>query len=250
MGIRLITRADDAGSNASADDAILQTCDRGIVRNVSLMANGRTIASFAERCSHRKDICFGVHLTLNAEWDRVRWKPVSPESAVPSLLDEAGFLYATPDRMRQFGADPEEVFMEMQAQLDKLRSLGFHVSYADEHMGFGRVVEGFAERFDAWCRREGLVNHRHFLQKIPYSTSRLTTEDEVIGMLKEAGEGTHLFVSHPALDTPEMRELGHEGYEGDQVAETRQNDFEIMTGPTLTEYIRRAGIELIRYDEA
>lgn len=39
MSIRLIARADDAGSAESADLAIVQAIDEGIVRNVSLGAD-------------------------------------------------------------------------------------------------------------------------------------------------------------------------------------------------------------------
>lgn len=74
--IRFITRADDAGSSRSANRAIAQVVDGGFVRNVSLMACGPAIEDAAQLLAHRKDVCFGMHTTLNAEWDKVKWRPL------------------------------------------------------------------------------------------------------------------------------------------------------------------------------
>jgi hypothetical protein len=36
------------------------------------MACGPAIEEAAELLAHRKDVCFGMHTTLNAEWDKVK----------------------------------------------------------------------------------------------------------------------------------------------------------------------------------
>ena len=44
------------------------------------------------RRGHRGAHVLGVHLALTSEWTSFRWGPISPADAVPSLLDEQGYL--------------------------------------------------------------------------------------------------------------------------------------------------------------
>lgn len=78
--LSLITRVDDAGLCESVNDAVLDVAASGLVRNVSIMAAGPALAHLAERLRGRSDLCLGLHVTLNAEWERVRWRPLSPLS--------------------------------------------------------------------------------------------------------------------------------------------------------------------------
>ena len=75
--IRLVTRADDAGSSLSANRAIRETCVAGMVRNVSLMAPCAHIADAAAQLRDLPGIALGMHVTLNGEWDAPRWSPLS-----------------------------------------------------------------------------------------------------------------------------------------------------------------------------
>lgn len=99
--VYLITRADDCGSNATANRAIMKTCDQGIVKNVSRMACCHAIEEAARLFAGRDDICFGLHGTLNAEWDNVKWGPIMPTERVPSLVDERGHFWRHPRLMKE-----------------------------------------------------------------------------------------------------------------------------------------------------
>jgi len=248
--IELITRADDAGSNATANRAILEACSGGIIRNVSLMATCGAIEEAAERFRGRDDLCFGVHLTLNAEWDRVRWGPVMPRSRVPSLVDGDGWFHRTPEAMKLAGADLDEAFLEMQAQLNRLRELGFPIRYADEHMVFGRVFDGYEERFDRWCKEEGLINFRRYPRRLPIRPGGSDGVEALLNALGRAESGTYTLVTHPAYDTPEMRELGHDGLSGDAVALERERDTRLATDARILSFCRERQIRFVRYDEA
>jgi predicted glycoside hydrolase/deacetylase ChbG (UPF0249 family) len=76
----------------------------------------------------------GVHLTLNAEWPSYRWGPVAGRSAVPSLLDEQGFLPRTSIETVQ-RARPEEAEVELRAQVEMALDAGIDVTHLDSHMG-------------------------------------------------------------------------------------------------------------------
>ncbi|MFK4165475.1 ChbG/HpnK family deacetylase [Paenibacillus lautus] len=60
---RIITRADDYASSRSANAAIARTVEAGFIKNVSIMAPGPYLAEAAQLLAHRKDICFGFHMT-------------------------------------------------------------------------------------------------------------------------------------------------------------------------------------------
>ena len=89
----LITRADDFGSSHSANQAIYEVSKKGIVKNVSVMACAPYLEEAAEMLASSKDVTFGMHSVINAEWDRVVWGPVAPKEKVKSLIDHRGVFY-------------------------------------------------------------------------------------------------------------------------------------------------------------
>ena len=89
----------------------------------------------------RAEFCFGLHATLSAEWDAVKWGPILPAEQVPSLVDECGLFFTGPHIFRERPPRMHEILAELQAQLDKVRRLGFPVAYVrfahDDRMGRG-----------------------------------------------------------------------------------------------------------------
>jgi predicted glycoside hydrolase/deacetylase ChbG (UPF0249 family) len=92
--IQLLTRGDDAGSSRSANRAIRQCCDEGILRNVSVMACGPAFEDAVRVLDGLGHVDFGLHICLSAEWDAPRWSSVAPREQVPSLLDESAMFHA------------------------------------------------------------------------------------------------------------------------------------------------------------
>lgn len=56
-------------------------------------------------------------------------------------------------------AKADEALIELQAQLDKLRTLGFDIRYADLHMMTVQVVPELPDKFGEWCRKNKLLIH-------------------------------------------------------------------------------------------
>ena len=248
--IRLITRGDDCGSNHTANVATMEACHRGMLRNVSMMVPCAAIEEAADMFSGEKRTCCGLHATMNAEWDRVKWGPVLPPEMVSSLVDGNGHFFRTPGILNDSSPRLDEAMAEMQAQLDRGRALGLDFRYVDSHMGFGRVIPGFKEAFDAWCERERLLNHSHYRQGLPDLEAEGDPVEQLIARLDAAKPGQYILVGHPAYDNDEMRILGFEGLAGETIATDRDWQRRLFMDPGIMDYCRESGVTAIRYDEA
>lgn len=251
----LIVRADDCGSNPSVNTAIMDVYRSGLgmMRNVSLMANGNGIEDAARRLSDNKELCFGVHLTMNSEWDRVRWGPLSSISETPSLFDQEGFLHKTPHSFQESNVRIDEVFAEMDKQLEKLRALGFKISYADEHMVFGNHLPGYEARFTSWCEQAGITNWRNLPLRLPKLSEGDVNNnliDQTIERLEQVKSGIYTLVTHPAFESEEMKELGTKNTSGEAISFERNNDRLLLKSDKFLQYCRERNIQFIRYDEA
>ncbi|HUT32337.1 MAG TPA: ChbG/HpnK family deacetylase, partial [Planctomycetota bacterium] len=202
---RLLARADDAGSCRTANQAIMECVEAGLALNVGVMACCPFFDEAAAMLAGRKDICVGLHATINAEWDEVKWGPVLPPERVPTLVDADGHFHRTPNITHEHGANADEVMAEIEAQLARARAAGLNIEYLDEHMGFGGLP-GVRERLDALMQREGLLDGGRGYDRLPPSPWRYDDRaDDLIARLEAAGPGTYLVVAHPGHDTEEMR---------------------------------------------
>ncbi|MBI5833351.1 MAG: ChbG/HpnK family deacetylase [Armatimonadetes bacterium] len=247
--IRLITRGDDAGCNESANRAVYEAATRGCLRNASILACGPAIESAAALLAGIEGLCCGVHLCFNAEWDSLRWGPVLPAREAPSLVDADGCFHQTTQTLHEAQPRVDEIIAECDAQLGRLRELGIDVRYADQHMGFGWVVDGLADAMSGWRARHGLLDGDRRGARLPQAECEGDAVDRLLASLSAADPGTYLMVNHPACDGPEMRALGHAGYPGEVVAAEREGDRRLWSDPRLLAVLAEGEVVAVRFDD-
>jgi hypothetical protein len=127
----VVVHVDDVGMCADANAGALQAL-AGAATSGSIMVPCPGFAQIAEVARERPELDLGVHLTLNCEYERVRWKPVRAD--VPSLCAPDGALWHTSEQTVTH-ASLDDVRRALRAQIDLALESGIDVTHLDAHMG-------------------------------------------------------------------------------------------------------------------
>lgn len=257
--IRLVVRGDDFGYTHASNIALPKAFD-GIMTSASVLVPGPWFSETAALARDHPEWSIGVHLTITSEWNRLRWRPVSPITAVPSLVAPDGYLWAFGYRSpkpadwsgdkapwAEHAPNPAETEREFRAQIDRALEMGVALDYVDCHMGMAcredlmPITERLAEEY---CLA---ISGRTFDEKRARPEyPDLTPQGVKIGlrrMLEGLTPGLWLFVAHPAERTPELEAVDTET--GAMWALRRSSVLAAWTDPEIRELIDELGIELV-----
>ncbi len=260
--IRLIIRGDDMGSCHAANVACIQSYRKGIMKTVEVMVPCAWFEEAVKMLNKNPGLDVGVHLTLTSEWDNFKWRPLTD---APSLVDKDGYFYPQtrewnrwPSGTGFYEANPklQEVEKELRAQIELAIKKIKNVTHLSAHMGTAtcrpdlkKLVKRLAKEYGLHPGSEKLTE-----QKVKnagnWGSSGDTLKKREAALIKLVGKltpGTWILIEHPGLDTPEMRAMGHKGYE--KVAEHREVVTNVFTSRKVKEAINKKGIKLISYDD-
>ncbi|MFQ6043701.1 MAG: polysaccharide deacetylase family protein [Candidatus Poribacteria bacterium] len=268
----LIIHGDDVGMCHAANEATIKALEKGIVTSGSIMVPCPWFLEIAEYCRAHPEADLGVHLTLTSEWKHYRWRPVSSIDRVPGLVDDEGYLWHSVEDVVQH-ATPEEVEMEIRAQVQRAIDFGVKPTHIDTHMG---TVYASPEFFQAYCKvaREfnlppmiispkseiaqkrlkndptmasyfemfsTLSNAFPSLDELATGVSSAELErrrEEYREVIRNLKPGVTQIIVHLGLDHPEIQAITSSWL-------ARYNDFRIFTEPEMKKFIAGQGVKLI-----
>jgi hypothetical protein len=252
--IRLLVRVDDMGVAHGVNEACIRTFREGVARSVEVIVPGPWFLEAARMLKENPGFDVGIHLCLTSEWENVKWRPLT---RAPSLADRDGYFFPMTRQRRDFppetgflDAKPriEEVEAELRAQIEAARKHLPNLTHMSAHMGAATatpelraITQKLAEEYKLPLEARGARGLR------PWSGKPGAEEKEkaLVEALEKLGPGTWIFVEHPGTDTPEMRAMGHKGYE--DVASDREGVTRALTSEKVKAVVKARGIRLISY---
>ncbi|HEU4893662.1 MAG TPA: ChbG/HpnK family deacetylase [Vicinamibacterales bacterium] len=254
--IRLIVKGDDMGAAHGINVATIDAYKTGVLTTTNVIVPGPWFLEAARLLRENPGLDVGVHLALTSEWSDVKWRPLTH---APSIVDPDGYFF--PLVQPRAGAAPntsikesawkiDEMERELRAQLTTAKKHLPQATYTWNHMGFTSVSPDVAALVLRLSKEFGLLVPTEigvqFLRGVYESKDTGAVKaDKLAAKLETIGPGLWEHIDHAATDDPEMRAIGHPGYEW--VAADRSANLAAWTSPKVREVIQRRGIKLTSY---
>jgi predicted glycoside hydrolase/deacetylase ChbG (UPF0249 family) len=243
------------GVAQAVNEACIKTYDDGIARSVEVIVPGPWFLDAVRRLKDRPALDVGIHLCLTSEWENVKWRPLT---AAPSLVDENGYFFPMTRQRADFppgtgflDAKPklEEIERELRAQIETIKKHLPRTSHYTAHMGTAVSSPELRALVEKLGKEYGLTPETAGTKPLRgWSGAKKSAEEKeaaLVDALAKLEPGTWMLVEHPGLDVPEMRAMGHKGYEN--VAEDRAGVTFALTSAKVKKVIQDRGIKLISY---
>ena len=255
-GIRLIVKGDDMGAAHGINAATIDAYKNGVLTTTNVIVPGPWFLEAARLLRENPGLDVGVHLALTSEWSDVKWRPLT---YAPSLVDPDGYFFplvqpragtAPNTSIKESDLKIDEIERELRAQLTMAKKHLPQATYTWNHMGFTSVSPDVAALVLRLSKEFGLLVPTEigvqFLRGVYESKDTGAVKaDKLAAKLDTIGPGLWEHIDHAATDDPEMRAIGHPGYEW--VAADRSANLAAWTSPKVREVIQRRGIKLTSY---
>lgn len=252
----LIVHADDLGLNQSTNLAAINAFNKGYINSASIMVPAPKFEDIALFAKENPQYDLGLHITMTAEWQNIKWAGAAENSKITSLLNKQGNFYATSADFAQH-AKIAEVEIEFRAQIERAIESGIKPSHLDSHMGslfqneqlfalylkMGRVYKipvvlplNFIASTPSYMallsENEQAIDNYYILTSADKKTTAKQWSEKYDQMLSQmrAPEVSQL-VFHLGIDNEDMRQTAGEGFNFG--AQWRQQDYDYVSHANL-----------------
>lgn len=268
----VIIHTDDIGMCHASVQAFKDLWAFGTITSGATMVPCPWFPAVVQMCKENPAMDMGVHATLNAEWENYRWGPVSTREAASGLMDADGYFHQWHPGVYQ-NAKPEEVEIEVNAQIEKALAAGINATHVDSHMGtimhplyIQSYIQSAAKRllpnllprltavgWNMMANEEQRDAYAPIVEMI--EALGVPMMDGILGMPLEHGDdhigvakklfdevpaGITHFILHPSIDTPELRALAPDW-------QARVANYNAFMSDELKKFIEQADLKLIGY---
>lgn len=272
----VIFHADDIGMSHSSLAAYADVLAFGLLSSAATMVPCPWFPATAAFCRQQQDnprLDMGVHLTLNSEWQGMRWGPLARRDPAGGLVDAAGYFYDNCDAT-QLNATETAVRQELRAQIDRALAAGVDATHIDSHMfgifhprflpiyfdlareyqlpafmvrddgvlprylGFDEETAAFMAGVIRQAEADGIpLLDDVYVTPLSPLPDRLAHACERLAHLKP---GITYFIIHPNHDTPELRAMAPDW-------EARVQDYELFVNEAWQAAVIESGVHVLGY---
>jgi len=260
----LIINADDFGMCHDQNEGVIRGLKEGVFTSSTILVTCPWFEEAAEFARNNPETDLGVHLTLTAEWDSYKWGPVLGRRAVPSLVDERGYLWQTVAQVYEH-ARLDQAEAELREQIEKALAAGIDATHLDSHMGtlqlradyhaiYARLAAEYRLPIRLASRRRlgtegmgaildqldaaGVVTPDHL---VFYGPSKVDeTESYWKNLLRTLKPGLTEILCHPAIARDELKSCARDAMQ-------READFRYFTSDKTRQLIKDEGVEMIGF---
>lgn len=242
--ITLVVQSDDFGMCHAVNAGIVKAFTEGILTEATCMV---PCPWFDEAAALAKQhaIPVAMHSTLTAEWDHLRWRPLTQGK---SLREQDGTFHRSIAAAREHSTI-DEAIEELEAQFERFVQTGLDPIHIDCHMGivhreaYAHVCRTHSKRFLHGVIEEGIKwDSRAGLSERPTETKLAWLVEYLEGL----APGRHVLVAHVAVDDPELDAMARpEAHNYHWTRPYRISDLDAITSPLAREVVERRGIKLV-----
>lgn len=269
----VIIHTDDIGMCQASVSAFIDLWDFGLISSGSVMVPCPWFPAAAQICRQNPAVDMGVHITLNSEWEKYRWSPISTRDPASGLIDQQGYFHQWQPAVHA-NAVPGAIKIEINAQVDKALQFGMDITHIDTHMGtvaHQNFIESYlhaaiSHRVPVMILRMDSAGYQAmgFDQDTAMMAPKLVEQLESMGLplidhissveveqpedyfemakktFRELKPGLTHFIIHPSKDTPELHQI-LSGWK------FRVAEYEVFSSEPMRKFINDSGIHVIGY---
>ena len=261
----LIIHADDLGLSNSVNQTSLESLLKNTVTSASVIMNTEKVQEVADFSKNNPEIDMGVHLTVTSEWKIHKWGGVLPDKDIPSLLNNKNHFYWNKRKFTKY-TDIDQLYNELQAQVDLAISMGINISHIDSHEGalffdpdvfktYLKIAENnnllafvpiqasvhFDKNFPK--PKHAIIVDQFFMAEAGIKPDEM--EQYYLNILDNLKPGLSEIIVHFGLDNDKMKEITTEKI--DYGSKWREIDYQVFNSEKFINSIKKNNIKLVNY---